>query len=742
MFIYDMFAYKWFPNFLMFAVKDGAGNQERTMSILDWVIYFLTNAPLLSDMAWAIVNFFPILNLYSYFLIPSISFTIIVLLTVGFFRLMKIMLQVVLVVFRFSTKGGATTGRFATFWEVYKNYTVPSMLGYELFVFLLLYLASLVLLFLVVDMSVNRSLTHALAALTAVWFRLTLLPLLNRSYGRFEKAGLFPIGKYRFMNVYSIGGKRNCLVRGRVSEVRQSHTMMIGPTGSGKTSGYFIPGMINDAFNNCSCVVVEAKDSAQEDVFEIVGAVWASRGRKVMLFDPWSGKDSIHFNPLLAVKADFDDPATYDAIETTIDAIYRTYETERGAASGDAAYYVDMEKSLLRGLIYISLFAPEGQRNLPAIFEVVNSTMDNVRSYIMSAVKISNIKMADDVKKSLGWFVDKDNGREDLKASTLRGLAGKLSIFADSRIKAVTVNNELDLEMLFKEPSLLCIKAPLNTVGASTMASIIIRFLMMKVPKKQSYGLGEDFKFWFYLSELPSLSIPKLDQFAKTARSSGTGIIAEIQDRADIAEVVRLKLGISSVDALLANFRTKIILPGCQPATAKFFSDAFGEREVKERRTIIGTGSIPDFKYQTSRSTAKLITSDNIQYMGENKALIVDSIVRPFFVRQRRFYNDRQYKKIIKQASMKEWRQYKPDVKKIEYTSPGVYHEKQVSRERFKDLGNYSDELQGPTPDFQDGDIQRPAHHCPDVPTADKREEKAANFTVADDAAFRGSIGS
>lgn len=670
----------------------------RDAGFLERIVNLFSDVPFFSDLAYVIVRFFHLEKEAAEW-VPKFTIVLMAFAVPLTGVLIRAIFHIWMVVTRIVTKGTGANARFATFMEVFRGYTIPSRFSTVTFSYTAGF--ALVLLFAIllgIRMNGLLFLAISLGAGTGIL-------MLKGNYGKIRsRTQPYPLGMYGHMlKLYLTGGYRLSFIRGDTKEQRDSHTIILGPTGSGKTTKYFIPGILEDAGNNCSVIFVEAKASAQEDMFSLVAPSWAAAGKKVILYDPW-GDNSVSFNPLLGLKASFEDPVTRDTVEEVVDAIYRTYEAEKGSPSGDAAYYADQEKSLLKGLITICLYMPEGQRNLAAVYEVVNGTLESVVKYIHSAMspKLGGPGMAEAIRKNLSWFTDMENGRSDLKASTLRGLAGKLAVFSHPRVRDRVINDELDLDIIFKEPTLFCIKSPLKVPGASTISSIIVRLLISRVPDKLAYGGGKNFKVYFYLDELQSLCIPKFDQFTKTARSSGTGIIAAVQDRTDIAEIIRAKLGINSVDGLLANFKTQVLLPGLQHGTTKHFSDSFGKREFRARRTIRSTQSPIDFSYTNTREEKLLLTPDNIRYMPEDRGIVVDSNNRPFFVQTVPWYRSSRYRSMIKANAGRQVEIYKKNGIAVSYESPpaptyNLTDVKKVMKEKaFEDLVRSEQGLNAP----------------------------------------------
>lgn len=573
------------------------------------------------------------------------------------------------------SKAPEATGRWATKSEIKRYFWIISQLGH-LLAFRVFPAAGMIVSILFVFSRINGNTDIVFFLLLAAAAGL----LYVGDYSDYRKRAMpYPLGRYKGLRPCLIGGIRGSLLYGTAKEQRQEHVLIIGPTGTGKTSAYFIPPLLEDAAGNCSAVVIEAKVTGddKDDMLKLIGPTWFANNKKVLIFDPWSdekdGKNTLHFNPLLNLKADFEDGDTRETIDEIVDAVYRTSAEISGTPSSDGAFHEGNEKRLLRGLLYISLFKPPGQRNMTAIRHIVGGNVETVVSYINTAASQKDKALTDYIKRELIWFTSSDSLRPDAKAHTLTGIANKLEIFDHPDVKECTVNNDLDLNLIFREPCLLVVKSPMDIIGANILASIITRLLMLKSHRKLTYGAGEEFKVWFYLDELPTLCLPELSKFVATARSAGVGVIAAVQDKADLSSSIVVKRGTNSIEGLLSNMKTKIILPGCGPDTAEYFSKAWGMQSTDQTTMTRGVFDIVDFRYMKTQRTHRLISSDDIYKMDKRHAVIDIAHARPFRVRTERWFESRRYRKMVrKNSDVQVWR-YKPEMPEggyIEFESP------------------------------------------------------------------------
>ena len=692
------------------------------------------------------------LDLPPFVIVPALIVFTVLFLVYVFVPLIKVLFALFSALVSFilysRVKGSGLTGRFATFWEIWRQFTIASRPSYFLLNFFILP-ASMVFFTLsaiiglgymrngVMDLDLFRNMPLIAVIAAASWVAGIFL-FRRRSYSKImSEAQPFPLGKYKLMDINLIGGVRKSLLKGTVKDQRQEHVLMIGPTGSGKTTCFFVPPIINDAFGYASSVFIEVKSASQDNIFDIVAPVWNRQGKKVMIFDPWSGGPTLHFNPLLLLKPDFKDVTTVNLSKLFVSALYETAWAEQGRRPGVDTHFIQQEHDLIRPLMILMQFKPMNMRNFAAIREIVSGTVDDVSSFIKSVVSFSSKEIAEDIRKELSWFTSEENMRRDRKAEILTSIRSILDVYSSPNIRACTTDHNLDLDLIFKEPCLLCLRAPLNEKGASTIPSMIVRLLMMKSYNKQIYGAGDDFKVWFYMDELASLAISSLPRFVQTARSAGVGIIAGIQAKSDLLSVVDPRMGALGIDSIIPNFKTQIIFPGIDLDTAKYFSQFLGKKEVVTQSAQRHVFDLISFRYSQQAQQVPLASEASLTYMDDkfmrtkkNVALVKSAHVRPFFVKTIPWYTKRKYKKW---ANAGKPEIYMPELQGVIFQSPDIpryqtHDEKATSKKPGLNERLMQDMSVEPKPCFEPNDapIERSDRNIPDG-AGQKRVEKAKN---------------
>jgi type IV secretory pathway TraG/TraD family ATPase VirD4 len=206
------------------------------------------------------------------------------------------------------------------------------------------------------------------------------------------------------------------------------HALVCGPTGTGKTTGLFIPNLIERV--TCSALVTEATGGKGiADLFTKTVGYRAANGHKIIYFNP----DDLHsdqINPLDLVK-------TYMNARRIAEIIMQstTLETHKGDQSWE-----NSERALLTGLILHAVsMREEGKGNLAYIVDL----FDDGPEGIQKIVEESPIEAA---RKAFKRFMATTT--PPYRNLVANGLITRLDIWNQPRIRALTEKTTIDFEAL------------------------------------------------------------------------------------------------------------------------------------------------------------------------------------------------------------------------------------------------------------------------------------------------------
>lgn len=206
------------------------------------------------------------------------------------------------------------------------------------------------------------------------------------------------------------------------------HALVCGPTGTGKTTGLFIPNLIERV--TCSALVTEATGGkGVADLFTKTVGYRAANGHKIIYFNP----DDLHsdqINPLDLVK-------TYMNARRIAEIIMQstTLESHKGDQSWE-----NSERALLTGLILHAVsMRDEGKGNLAYIVDL----FDDGPEGIQKIVEESPIEAA---RKAFKRFMATTT--PPYRNLVANGLITRLDIWNQPRIRALTEKTTIDFEAL------------------------------------------------------------------------------------------------------------------------------------------------------------------------------------------------------------------------------------------------------------------------------------------------------
>lgn len=351
------------------------------------------------------------------------------------------------------------------------------------------------------------------------------------------------------------------------------HMLVLGSTGTGKTSQILTPMIYQDMQNlNCGITILEPKSDLAEKAYMLAKHL----GRKVQYFNP-TLKNCPYFNPL------------YGPMEIVIENMATTF----GMFDADSSsYFRDMSDTLVRNGIRVIktlkgnnatlvdfatlLFNPEGQgKNLVIEFKrakTINSEMK---------------KQNDDIAS---WFLNEyfnEKSKAYEHTSSLRTRVNKL------------VSNQFLRRTLNPPPNtpremMIDFDAHLAGTGVLTMAT-----------EQGVLGQLGDFLGFFLVLSLQSSVLKRpgsvdtriphfcfIDEVQVFANSGFSNLLTQGRSyriSMNLATQALDQLGMNSgrngaafIQLVTTNARNIVLFPGCSGKDARFYSEQFGDTEVTE----------------------------------------------------------------------------------------------------------------------------------------------------------------
>lgn len=384
---------------------------------------------------------------------------------------------------------------------------------------------------------------------------------------------------------------------------RNRHILAVSKTGGGKTTKLITPILYNDVMSKNRSVII--LDSKPEMWAQLAGLVKKyNPSKKILLFNPLDLERSLSWNILSKIEDDTD----AKLIANTI-----IMATDNPSSKADSPFFRNNALAVLNALMVGLLNDPNETLSMPRVHELVQSGREGLCSWL---------EAHPDAIRNTRAFVDLVRSGSQNADTILSELSMRISQWDLKAIRATTAFDELDLEQLILEPTILIVELRESELEMlRPMANVIIveilRFLTKyaekcpKVTLPRPVGLVID-EFASALGRLPDIHV-KLN----TLRSRNISIVAAIQSTAQ----VKANYG-DDADSVLAGFTSKIFMPPLDMVDAEWASKETGQMTIR-----FNTSSLGSNQKITEMFASK---SDNIQEQVQQRAVLTpDEIGRP-----------------------------------------------------------------------------------------------------------------
>ena len=343
---------------------------------------------------------------------------------------------------------------------------------------------------------------------------------------------------------------------------RNRHILIIAKTGSGKTTRLILPILYNDCMSKeRSTVVIDAKPEMWDKLAGMTREY--NPEKRIMLFNPLDTLRSLSWNILSKVEDDTD----CKLIANTV-----IMATDNPNSKADTPFFRNNALQLLNALMLGLLNDPNERISMPRVHQLAHSGKENLCGWIDAHPESIRISKT---------FVELARSGSQNADTVLSELTMRLAAWDLSAIRATTFAEELDLEALIQEPTLLIVELRESEIEmlrpiANVIVVEILRFLTKRAERlpgqtlPRPVGLVID-EFASALGRLPDVHV-KLN----TLRSRNVSIVAAIQS------IGQVKANYDKdADSVLAGFSTKILMPALDFMDAEWASKETGTMTIR-----------------------------------------------------------------------------------------------------------------------------------------------------------------
>lgn len=435
------------------------------------------------------------------------------------------------------------------------------------------------------------------------------------------------------------------------------HVLILGPTGSGKSTSFFIPNML-ELDGKASAIVTDPKG----EIYEISRDWLLSQGYRLVRIYPlappelYENKENCYYryNPLFIAE-------TVTEIKEIAQLIMinsnKSYEIATGSSSGNAEWLAMATPLLSAGLIYTKYESRPCDINSAVDFVIKNDD-----------ATLEAFTMINDAAYN-EFLIYKQSAKSPQTASSIRvTLSNAVQLFFDPNVSNFLADKTLEEEkkrkkkenelvfnlrkellnknskfiegyyhplMLREQPTAVFVQVPEHkSIYMMPLMSIFFQQTLNILLENK-----EGMPVLFLLDEFANIGvIPNIANVCATARSRRIGIAICLQG----IEQLERNYGQHNASDILNNLKTQVILSGLKERSAEYVSKLSGYTSIETRSTSY---SLTDKnKNETvSEQRRELLTPDEVRRMPSDKVLIIAHNKNPVFDTKIACYKDKFY---------------------------------------------------------------------------------------------------
>ena len=427
------------------------------------------------------------------------------------------------------------------------------------------------------------------------------------------------------------------------------HVAIIGPTGSGKSTSFFIPNLL-DLDGTHSAVVTDPKG----ELHDLTYSYLKSLGYNIIKLEPLNPeKNKFYYNPLLIVE---DSTQIREIAQLILTNGNKSVELSTGGSSGGAEW-INMSIPLLTATFaYVKEFGKE---------KTINESIDII---LQDDLKTMEEKFKKCSKAYRQFLIFKASSGSERTLSSIKSvLTSNVQLFLDDKVEEFTkspievnaignpvinMNKVFNPKLLREKPTILfvCVPETKSTYMMPLMSVFYSQVLDVCMTIKEGYPI------LFMLDEFANIGIiPSIANITATARSRKIGLSLGLQG----VEQLKRNYGYENASDILNNLKTKVIFSGLTGESAQYVSDLAGVTTIETKSYSTNQGLTNNAQdvisnvfggQNVSRSGVRreLITTDEVRRMDENEVLIIAHNKNPVRDNKNTYYTQKRYTSKVK----------------------------------------------------------------------------------------------
>lgn len=412
------------------------------------------------------------------------------------------------------------------------------------------------------------------------------------------------IRKHRGTILGSLDGDVVCIPE----ETRFNGNLAVyGASGSKKTRAFCVNMILQSAVRKQSLVICDPKS----ELYEKTSQYLRDKGYMVKVFnlvtpacsDSWNCLAEIEGQELMA--------------QLFCDVIIKNTGDGRGDHFWDNA-----EMNLLKALVlYVERGYPAEKRNIGEVYQLLTMSSEKELNALFEVLPVEH--------PAKGPYNIFQQSSESVRGGVIVGLGSRLQVFQNRDIRMITARDEIDLELLGKQPcAYYCITSDQDSTF-DFLSSLFLSFIFIKLVRfadERCPGGRLPVPVHVLGEELCACGvIPDLSRKISVIRSRGVSMSCVFQNLAGLQN----RYPYNQWQEILGNCDVQLFLGCTDPLTADYISTRTGEVSINVTSTAkqLGTWRVsnytPEYRETSGVGRRRLMTMDEVLRMDIDKALVI-----------------------------------------------------------------------------------------------------------------------
>jgi len=436
-----------------------------------------------------------------------------------------------------------------------------------------------------------------------------------------------------------------------ITFAKNAHSLIIGTTGSGKTTSFINPSVqiLSNTKSKPSMLISDPKG----ELYSLHAKALEKRGYDVKILDLRNPYCSIRWNPLEKPFMQYQEMLGLDnKVETNEEFGYYIFEDVKYYSEEEMKAQIQVRKQELYDEIYedlhdiVSVLCPilnkgepiweSGAKNFILAITLamledsenpkLNMTKEKFNFYNIMKIATNTQNDCEDLKeyfngrspisKSVSLSKQVLDAGDKTRGSYLSTIFDKLSMFSDMSICSLTSANEIDFSEIALKPTALFLQIPDEKETRHTLASmVILQAYKQLVATANLYpDLSLPRSVYFLLDEFGNLPrIHKLEQMITVGRSRKIWFALVVQSYAQLSKVYDDK----SADIIKSNCNIQIFIGTTDLKTIEEFSKLCGNFSIVQRNVSFSSRTSEDISSSASIKERPLIYPSELQQLNK-----------------------------------------------------------------------------------------------------------------------------